>query len=121
MKKISKIELTNLVENQVNEGFWDSIFGSDDNYVSLSKDLETIMTTMVNKIYYDKDSINKIKVLYDRVKSAQIDRRDKQELMNLMLSMYHTMEFSRQKLESLTEKNEKTQNVIYEIISKIFR
>lgn len=104
MKKISKIELTNLVENQVNEGFWDSIFGSDDNYVSLSKDLETIMTTMVNKIYYDKDSINKIKVLYDRVKSPQIDRRDKQELMNLMLSMYHTMEFSRQKLESLTAK-----------------
>lgn len=104
MKKISKFELTNLVENQVNEGFWDSIFGSDDNYMSLSKDLENIMTSMVNKIYYDKDFISKIKELYDRIKSAKIDRRDKQELMGIMLSMYHTMEFSRQKLESLTTK-----------------
>jgi len=105
IKEISKKQINLEVKNRVNEGStWNWLFGSSDSYENYSKELESIIDSMVSTTYYDKNLSSRIRTLYNDIRNSKIDRRDKQELLRLMFDMYQTMEFSRQKLEGITRK-----------------
>ena len=57
------------------------------------------MEDLISNVYYDKNLIASVKNLYYDIKDSNLDRRQKQELTDIIGGVYQTLESSKNNLE----------------------
>ena len=57
------------------------------------------MEDLISNVYYDKNLIASVKNLYYDIKDSNLDRRQKQELTDIIGGLYQTLESSKNNLE----------------------
>ena len=69
------------------------------------------MEDLISNVYYDKNLIASVKNLYYDIKDSNLDRRQKQELTDIIGGLYQTLESSKNNLEKYLARIERLNRV----------
>ena len=110
---ISESDIKRIVKKvkseNINEGLFDTFFGRG--YSGYANDLSKIMEDLISNVYYDKNLIASVKNLYYDIKDSNLDRRQKQELTDIIGGVYQTLESSKNNLEKYLTRLERLNRV----------
>jgi hypothetical protein len=69
------------------------------------------MEDLISNVYYDKNLIASVKNLYYDIKDSNLDRRQKQELTDIIGGLYQTLESSKNNLERYLKRIERLNRI----------
>jgi hypothetical protein len=69
------------------------------------------MEDLISNVYYDKNLIASVKNLYYDIKDSNLDRRQKQELTDIIGGVYQTLESSKNNLEKYLTRLERLNRI----------
>jgi hypothetical protein len=69
------------------------------------------MEDLISNVYYDKNLIASVKNLYYDIKDSNLDRRQKQELIDIIGGLYQTLESSKNNLEKYLARIERLNRI----------